>query len=83
MKGQQPSNHFLEGEQGEKAKILLKLIKPGMKISGKEYYGVTNPSFKFLDPGFISSCHSFWNACDLGMVLFFSMIMIPSTLLMQ
>ncbi len=39
---------FLEGEQVEKTTI--KLTKVGMKISGKKYYGVTNPSLKFLDP---------------------------------
>ena len=29
---------------------MLKLTKIGMKISGKEYYGVTNPSLTFLGP---------------------------------
>ena len=29
---------------------MLKLTTIGMKISGKEYYGVTNPRFAFLSP---------------------------------
>ena len=36
----------MEGEQGEKTKICK--TKIGMKISGKEYYGVMNPSWKFF-----------------------------------
>ena len=119
---------------------MLKLTKIGMKISGKEYYGVTNPSFLKIwvqsvdnmweeelgemrmsacglqwnrveglsglglhfcqwcwwycpnwwdhecwkvKTGFNSSCHSFWKAPDCEWFLFFSMITISSTLLMQ